>query len=216
MNINEWISRLQHPLVWAGFGLFVFALIISLLFTFTRMGMIFLFVVSAFMILAGFLLSIGKIRVIYQKDTLTQETIKDNPDFLLTAGQKAREKGDYTQAQEWLERLLKIRKAEGKNGLDLALALNELALLYDNQGRYEEAEPMYKRSLDIWEKALGTDHPDVATSLNNLAGLYKDQGRYEEAESMYQRALAILKAKFPAGHPDIKQVESNYSIFGLK
>jgi hypothetical protein len=32
MNMNEWITHLQHPLVLAGFGLFVFALIIKLLF----------------------------------------------------------------------------------------------------------------------------------------------------------------------------------------
>ena len=31
------------------------------------------------------------------------------------------------------------------------------------QGRYAEAEPLYKRSLAISEKALGPDHPDVGT-----------------------------------------------------
>jgi hypothetical protein len=31
-NMNEWITHLQHPLVLAGFGLFVFALIIKPLF----------------------------------------------------------------------------------------------------------------------------------------------------------------------------------------
>ena len=36
------------------------------------------------------------------------------------------------------------------------------------QGRYAEAEPLYKRSLVIWEKALGPEHPDVATTLSNL------------------------------------------------
>ncbi len=55
------------------------------------------------------------------------------------------------------------------------MALNNLAGLYDDQGRYAEAEPLYKRSLAIREKALGPDHPDVATALNNLAELYKDR-----------------------------------------
>ena len=54
----------------------------------------------------------------------------------------------------------------------MALSLNNLAALYVAQGRYAEAEPLYKRSLAIQEKALGPDHPDVGTSLNNLAGLY--------------------------------------------
>ena len=60
----------------------------------------------------------------------------------------------------------------------LRRSLNNLATLYGEQGRYAEAEPLYKRSLAIWEKALGPDHPDVALSLNNLADLYRAQGRY--------------------------------------
>ncbi len=46
------------------------------------------------------------------------------------------------------------------------------------QGHYAEAEPLYKRSLAIREKALGPEHPAVATSLNNLAGFYLYQGRH--------------------------------------
>src|SRR5271166_3060763 len=42
--------------------------------------------------------------------------------------------------------------------------------------RGSDAEPLLKRSLAIYEKALGPDHPYVAGSLNNLAGLYQNQG----------------------------------------
>ena len=73
----------------------------------------------------------------------------------------------------------------------LRRSLNNLAALYDKQGRYADAEPLYKRSLAIQEKALGPDHPDVATSLNNLAVLYQEQGRYADAEPLYKRSLAI-------------------------
>ena len=44
----------------------------------------------------------------------------------------------------------------------LRMSLNNLADLYQAQGRYADAEPLYKRSLAIGEKALGPDHPDVA------------------------------------------------------
>ena len=54
----------------------------------------------------------------------------------------------------------------------MANSLNNLAGLYQAMGRYAEAEPLYRRSLEIREKQLGADHPDVATSLNNLAVLY--------------------------------------------
>jgi len=61
---------------------------------------------------------------------------------------------------------------------DTATGLNNLALLYKSQGRYGEAEPLYRRALAIREKASGPDHPDIAQSLNNLALLYRGQGRY--------------------------------------
>jgi hypothetical protein len=41
--------------------------------------------------------------------------------------------------------------------------------VYKEEGRYADADPLYKRALATWKKALGPDHPDVAQSLNNLA-----------------------------------------------
>ena len=72
-------------------------------------------------------------------------------------------------------------------------SVNNLAALYDSQGRYGEAEPLYQRALAAREKVLGPEHPDTLTSVNNLAFLYDSQGRYGEAEPLYQRALAALE-----------------------
>jgi tetratricopeptide (TPR) repeat protein len=81
------------------------------------------------------------------------------------------------------QRVLAIReKALGADQPDVAASLNNLALLYANQGRYADAEPLYKPALAIREKALGPNHPDIAQSLNNLALLYHNQGRYADAE----------------------------------
>ena len=83
---------------------------------------------------------------------------------------------------------------------EVGTGLNNLAGLYLAQGRYAEAEPLYKRALVINEKAFGSDHPEVATNLNNLAALYHDQGRYAEAEPLFKRALAI-RAKHSEQNP---------------
>ncbi len=63
-------------------------------------------------------------------------------------------------------------RALGSEHPNVADVLNNLAALYDTQGKYVEAEALYQRSLAIREKALGPEHPDVAISLNNLAFLY--------------------------------------------
>ncbi len=68
-----------------------------------------------------------------------------------------------------------------------------MAELYHSQGKYAEAEPLYKQALAIRKQQLGDNHPGTATSLNNLAGLYSSQGRYAEAEPLYKQALAIYK-----------------------
>ena len=72
------------------------------------------------------------------------------------------------------------------------MSLNNLALLYGTQGHYAQAEPLYKRSLAIKEKALGPNHPDVAKILNNLAILYRATKRETQAEELEKRAARII------------------------
>jgi tetratricopeptide (TPR) repeat protein len=75
-----------------------------------------------------------------------------------------------------------------------------LGSLYQAQGQYSLAEPLYQRTLSIWEQALGPDHPWVAYPLNGLATLSREQGQYSLAERLYQRALAIGQQQ--SGHPE--------------
>ncbi|MDZ4723273.1 MAG: tetratricopeptide repeat protein, partial [candidate division Zixibacteria bacterium] len=86
-------------------------------------------------------------------------------------------------------------KALGPDHPDVALSLNNLAFLYNTQGQYALAEPLYKRALEIREKALGPDHPNVAGSLENMAALYRATEREKEAEKLEQRAARIRGIK---------------------
>ena len=97
----------------------------------------------------------------------------------------------------------RVRHSKGEEHPDYATLLNNLAGLYESQGKYEKAEPLHQRSLEIREKALGPDHPSVGTSLNNLAGLYESQGKYEKAEPLYQRSLEISEKALGPDHPDV-------------
>ena len=81
------------------------------------------------------------------------------------------------------------------------------------RGQYAEAEPLYKRSLAIMEKALGPDHPMVALSLNNLALLYRAMDRFAEAESLcYKRSLAIMEKALGPDHPDVATSLENLAL----
>jgi CHAT domain-containing protein/Tfp pilus assembly protein PilF len=77
------------------------------------------------------------------------------------------------------------------------------------QGRFADAEPLYKRAVEISERSLGPDHPQVAASLNNLATLYVDQGRYVDAEQLFKQVLAMRERAFGPDHPQVAGSLSN-------
>jgi tetratricopeptide (TPR) repeat protein len=137
---------------------------------------------------------------------------KDNPDYLLAAGKMARKLAEYKQAQEWLERLLELREAEGKNDAALGDALHELALLHKDLGQYAAAEPLYLRAVAVKEQALGKEHPDVAVVLSDLAGLYRREGKYAEAEPLFLRALAVKEQHFGKEHPSVAETLNNLGV----
>lgn len=64
--------------------------------------------------------------------------------------------------------LLDFHQVLGKDHPDVAKQLNNLALLCQNQGKYEEVEYYYCRALEIYECRLGPDDPNVAKTKNNL------------------------------------------------
>ena len=102
-----------------------------------------------------------------------------------------------------------IAWCETKENIEFTGSLNGLALLYDSQGRYNDAEPLYLQSLDIRKRQLSNDHPDVATSLNNLAQLYYSQGRYNDAEPLLLQSLDIRKRQLGNDHPHVAQSLNN-------
>ena len=86
---------------------------------------------------------------------------------------------------------------------DLASLLFKTAGYLVDRAQYEQAEPLYRRALEILEQALGHNHPQVATALNDLAILYYEQGKYKQAEPLYRRALEIWEQAYGSRHPNV-------------
>jgi CHAT domain-containing protein/tetratricopeptide (TPR) repeat protein len=82
--------------------------------------------------------------------------------------QSARE---YAQAEQRLEEAIAIvKETQGENHPDLAQYLERLAAVYDEAGDYRTAEPLYRRSLDISDRALA-DMLTVGSERNKAAVL---------------------------------------------
>ena len=109
---------------------------------------------------------------------------------------------ETTLAETYFNKAIALQKRYDRKD-DLAYSLNSLGYMYSSQGRYAEAEPLFKQALALRQELLGDRHPDIATSLNNLALLYKSQGRYEEADPLFKQALALRQELLGDRHPDV-------------
>ena len=124
--------------------------------------------------------------------------------------------GNYREGIPPAEEAVEIGRFKA-SPLRLAIYFNNLAALYDSQGRYSEAETLFLSALDIRESQLGANHSDVAVSLDNLGLLYYLQGRYSEAESLYKRSFHIYKRQTNGENLGIAQNLTNLaSLYKLQ
>jgi tetratricopeptide (TPR) repeat protein len=69
-----------------------------------------------------------------------------------------------------------------------------VAVFLEIAARYEGAERLCRRALEIREIGLGPDHIQTAESLYELAGLVSARGDHGSAEQLYRRSLRITQA----------------------
>ena len=77
---------------------------------------------------------------------------------------------DYFKAEFFYKKALTIR--EQHFGIDdprTAYIYFKLAQLYYSQDRFEEAELLYQKALNIYKRTLRSEHPALATTLKQYA-----------------------------------------------
>jgi tetratricopeptide (TPR) repeat protein len=85
-------------------------------------------------------------------------------------------------------------QALGQDHLGVAASLNNLALLYYCEAKYDAAEPLYRRALEIREKNLGADDPAVQQTMQFYAALLRQVGRKAEARKLDAQASGAAVA----------------------
>jgi tetratricopeptide (TPR) repeat protein len=81
-----------------------------------------------------------------------------------------------------------------------ASLLNAEGLLYEINGRYDEAERSLEQAVSTRERVLGPG-PDLVRSLNNLGMVYGDTYQYEKRFACYRRAVGIAEQALGPEHP---------------
>lgn len=70
-----------------------------------------------------------------------------------------------------------MQVVEVYSGMQVASALANLAILYNQKNEHNKAQPLYERALVIFEANYGPDHPEVAHTLTDLAVLHLERVR---------------------------------------
>ncbi len=101
--------------------------------------------------------------------------------------------GRFSQAESMFNCALKSLENRPDKTEDLGQALGNLACLHMDRFEPKLAEPLYRRALQIKEKAVGLDSVELLTELSNLGNCYRSQGKLAQAQESFDRALRLVK-----------------------
>jgi tetratricopeptide (TPR) repeat protein len=71
------------------------------------------------------------------------------------------------------------------------------------QGHTAEAEALYRKSLEIEQRALGAEHPYTIRALEGLANVLSTEGHYADAEKIHRQILSVRQRTLAPEHTDV-------------
>src|SRR5450432_4009012 len=131
-------------------------------------------------------------------------TCQDGPwKEAMERGNQSRRQGRFREAErEYFEALGNAATCVSPDPC-LAVAWNNLGLLYQFQARYKESEELYRKSLAIWTKLDRLDQPEGLATRNNLAILCQVLGQRTQAEKLLLGLLARRQSTLGLDHEDV-------------
>lgn len=121
--------------------------------------------------------------------------------------------GQYRTAKEEYDQALKVlgqvsdRSAPLWNDT-LGATHQNLAVLYKDLGRLDEAEKHYRICLQAWEASRVPTDLDMARCRSNLGYLYQAKGNHERGRELLEQSLTTFRAQ-PRPHPDMARCLAN-------
>lgn len=67
--------------------------------------------------------------------------------------------------------------------------------MYSQWGKFDKAEPYYRKLLTLHEKDYGVDDPRLCATLQVLANVLTNLGKVEEAQQLRQRIQVLMAAR---------------------
>jgi tetratricopeptide (TPR) repeat protein len=114
-------------------------------------------------------------------------------------GNIAQLEGNREDAIRWYEEAAAFRRDHSNAGLGDTLI--NLAGMYADAGRNEDATRTYHEARAVLEETRGPRHPRVAAVVFNMGNLAYERGELDLAYELHSRALEIRRESYPAKHP---------------
>jgi len=118
----------------------------------------------------------------------------------------------YAEAEKYFVQAVDLAEKFSEKDLRINFSLNQLAEIYRIQSKYNKAEQVLRKLLDVYKKQLGTEHVNVALTLNNLAVNFRMQKKYEEAETALKEAIQILGKSLGPDHSLVEGLLQHYAF----
>lgn len=138
----------------------------------------------------------------YEKKNLSPKTLRSMARVYMAYG-------DYAKARPLAEQAFVSANSGNVPDSELSMCMIDLAYLYTNQNRLDEAEQLCSTGLSLQEKIYTKDHPYVAYTLRILSEIYRNQERFEQAWITIDKAMTIMLACHPADEPVIAPFKIN-------
>ncbi|MFX6027502.1 tetratricopeptide repeat protein, partial [Acinetobacter baumannii] len=71
----------------------------------------------------------------------------------------------------------------------ISMSCSHLAQLYSLEGKYQQAEPLYARAVQINKQAFGAEKVETLAGMQDLADSYMRQGKTHEAEELLRQQV---------------------------
>ncbi|KAG8162876.1 hypothetical protein KVR01_007354 [Diaporthe batatas] len=88
----------------------------------------------------------------------------------------------------------------------------KVALCYYNDGRFHEAEALFREVMECWKVRLGDEHPDTLKSVARLALTYHGLSRFEEAKLLGLKALEAQRRVLGEEDPETLSTMSHLAM----
>lgn len=116
--------------------------------------------------------------------------------------------GDNPAAEEMLKRAVEVTAATiGKETDDYATCLNDLAVHFHYEAKYDDAQRGYRSAIDVYERINSTS-PLFVSALNNLGVVLLRKQDYVEAEATLRQALQLSEELGFRGRGYLQTIES--------